>query len=102
MLLLKPFLVRFLAQSIGALLIAVRRRNQEEREAVVVCVSMVTAVEDEGSLDGEDAVLVPLAVELVPVDAVLPQVLRKAHLAAVQLTCKRKEGMTMRKTRLKK
>ena len=87
MLLLEPFLVHFLAQSIASLLLAVRRRHEQKREAVVAAfgITMVTAVEDEGGLDGEDAVLVPRSVELVPVDAVFPEVLRKAHLAAVQL-----------------
>lgn len=47
---------------------------------------MQQAVEDEGPLNGQDAVLVFHVVKQVPVHRVLPYVLGKAHFALVQLS----------------
>ena len=87
-----PIVVLVVTIVVRVLLFVVWRRHEERVEEVLrVAVALESRVHDKGGLDAEDTVVVFLVRKLVPVDGVLPEVLRKAHLTLVQLACKKRK-----------
>ena len=82
----------------GALSVIVRlflfmRTSDEQWQGIVSITGgrsslRLAVIEDEGSLDGEDTIVVLLSVEEVPVYTVLPEMLDETHTALVEFTWK--------------